>query len=264
MSIHGHFWKSTFSRPMINLSLVTQSFTGNRTMTSNPLPLLPFPKITPLPRSLYPTSFNFTRSDFRRQDESPDTEWYSQPRFVQHIDEGAIFTLKHYYSHIITPASFVLDICSSWVSHLPSPLKPILMIGIGMNEAELERNEHLTSYLVKDLNVDPTFQEVIDASMDVVICNVSVDYLTQPIRVFEGMRRVLKEGGAAHIAFSNRYFPTKAVERWLTMDDGDRRKWVGGYFWASGGWENIEEVVLKEGRYEDPLFVVRARKMGGI
>ncbi|KAJ8070967.1 hypothetical protein OCU04_001323 [Sclerotinia nivalis] len=261
MSMYRRLLKSTFSKPIVNLSLITQSFTSNRTMTSDSSPKSPLPKITPLPRSLYPTSFNFTPSDFHRQDESPDTEWYSQPRFVQHIDDGAISTLKHYHSNIITPTSSVLDICSSWVSHLPSSLKPTVMIGIGMNEAELQRNDHLTKYLVKDLNIDPKFQEIDDASMDVVICNVSVDYLTQPIKVFEEMRRVLKDGGEAHMAFSNRCFPTKVVGKWLRMNDEERRKWVGGYFWASGGWENVEEVVLKEGGYEDPVFVVRGRKM---
>lgn len=139
-----------------------------------------------------------------------------------------------------------------------------------MNEAELHRNEHLTKYFVKDLNLDPTLEGIENDSMDVVICNVSVDYLTRPIKVFEEMNRVLKEGGEAHMAFSNRCFPTKVVGKWMGMDDEERRKWVGGYFWASGGWEDVEEVVLKEGGgsgflglrgYEDPVFVVRGRKM---
>ncbi|THV50498.1 hypothetical protein BGAL_0147g00010 [Botrytis galanthina] len=258
-------------RNIIKTSYNTPSFTYiARTMTSNSPPKFPLPKITPLPRSLYPTTFNFAPSDFHRQDESPDTEWYSQPRFVQHIDDGAIAMLKHYYSSFITPNSSVLDICSSWVSHLPSSLTPSTMIGVGMNEAELQRNEHLTKYFVKDLNLDPRLEGVESDSMDVVICNVSVDYLTQPIKVFEEMHRVLKEGGEAHMAFSNRCFPTKVVGKWMRMDDEERRKWVGGYFWASGGWEDVEEVVLKEGGgsgflglrgYEDPVFVVRGRKM---
>ncbi|ESZ94126.1 hypothetical protein SBOR_5480 [Sclerotinia borealis F-4128] len=231
-------------------------------MTSDFTPKDPFPIITPLPRSLYPTTFHYNPVDFRRQDESPDTEWYSQPRFVQHLDDGAISVLKHYYSRRITPQSHVLDICSSWVSHLPSTLKPNVMVGIGLNEAELKQNEHLTKYVVKDLNIDPKFEGIDDATMDVVMCNVSVDYLTQPIRVFEEMRRVLKEGGTAHMALSYRCFPTKVVRKWLQMDDAEKRRWVGGYFWASGGWENVQEVVLKEGGYEDPMFVVRGRKMG--
>ncbi len=42
---------------------------------------------------------------------------------------------------------------------------------------------------------------------------------------------------------------------------------MGGYFWACGGWKDVEEVVLREGKTgfmgaggEDPLFVVRATK----
>lgn len=140
------------------------------------------------------------------------------------------------------------------------------MIGVGMNGEELSKNEHLTRYFVKDLNVSPKLEEVGDESVDVVICNVSVDYLIKPVQVFGEMRRVLKEGGTAHMAFSNRCFPTKVVGVWRGMSDGERRRWVGGYFHASGWWEGVEEVVLKEGKggfwggNEDPLFVVRGRK----
>jgi len=221
--------------------------------------------VNPLFRSLYPTNITYTPQDLRRQDESSDAGWYSQPRFVQHIDDGAISALKAYYGSIIKPEQSVLDLCSSWVSHLPTNLKPHSVIGYGMNKQELERNNHLTKFFVKDLNASPSFKEVPDKSVDVVICNVSVDYLTQPVAVFREMHRVLKNGGTAHMAFSNRCFPTKVIGKWMGMDDEERRKWVGGYFWASGGWEHVEEVILKEGKagiwaHEDPLFVVRGSK----
>ena len=143
------------------------------------------------------------------------------------------------------------------------------MVGYGMNASELERNSHLTNYFVKDLNVDPSLKEVDDESVDVVICNVSVDYLVKPLDVFWEMRRVLKVGGTAHMAFSNRYFPTKVIRKWMGGSDEDRRKWVGGYYWVSGGWKDVEEVILKEGSSgfigmggEDPLYVVRGTKEG--
>jgi len=182
---------------------------------------------------------------------------------VQHIDNPAIEALKSYYSTVIKPQHSVLDICSSWVSHLPADLKPKSTVGYGMNAAELSRNQHLTKYFVKDLNVDPSLKEVEDGSADVVICNVSVDYLTKPVEVFGEMNRVLNIGGTAHMAFSNRCFPTKVIGGWMGMSDEERRRWVGGYFWASGGWEDVEEVILKEkGGFlgGDPLFVVRGRK----
>lgn len=134
-----------------------------------------------------------------------------------------------------------------------------------MNALELRRNEHLTSHFVKDLNVSTKFEEVESESTDVVICNMSVDHLVKPIKVFDEMRRVLKPGGIAHMAFSDRCFPTKVIGPWMGMSDAERMRWVSGYFWASGGWEEVEEVVIKEGKSgwfggEDPLFVVRGRK----
>ncbi len=235
------------------------------TMTSHPLY-----KANPLLRSAYPSAITYTTEDFQRRDENLDAQWYSQPRFLQHIDDGAIEALKAYYGTIIQIEHSVLDICSSWVSHMPSPLKPSTMIGIGMNAEELQMNKHLTKFLVRDLNTSPNLQDIPDESIDVVICNVSVDYLIQPISIFREMRRVLKIKGTAHMAFSNRCFPTKVIGRWLDMDDEERRKWIGGYFWASGGWEDVEEVILKAGNpgflglaNEDPLFVVRARRTAG-
>ncbi|KAJ5050810.1 uncharacterized protein L3040_002679 [Drepanopeziza brunnea f. sp. 'multigermtubi'] len=223
-------------------------------------------KCTPLPRSLYPATIAYSPHDLRRQDEGPDSEWYAQPRFVQHIDAGAITALKSYYGAIVKPSHSVLDLCSSWVSHLPDALKPHSLVGYGMNRQELERNGHLTRFYVRDLNRSPSLEEVESESVDVLICNVSVDYLTQPVEVFKEMNRVLRVGGTAHMAFSNRCFPTKVVGRWMRMNDAQRRRWVGGYFWASGGWEGVEECILREGKGgiwnegEDPLFIVRARK----
>jgi SAM-dependent methyltransferase len=223
--------------------------------------------INPLLRSSYPTQISCTPQDLRRVDEGPDAQWYAEPRFVQHIDDGAIAALKSYYGSIIGPNDGVLDICSSWVSHLPENLKLQSMVGVGMNQQELARNAHLTRFFVKDLNTTPNLKEISNESTDVVICNVSVDYLIHPVSIFEEMHRVLRPGGSAHMAFSNRCFPTKVIGKWMEMNDEERRKWVGGYFWASGEWAGVEEVMLKEEKrgifgHEDPMYVVRARKAG--
>ncbi|RDW60074.1 hypothetical protein BP5796_11680 [Coleophoma crateriformis] len=216
------------------------------------------PQTNALPRSLYPKEITYTSSDLARQDESPDTTWYRSPRFVQHIDDGAIAALRAYYATQIKDADSIVDVCSSWTSHLPETLKASRIVGYGMNAAEMKANKHLTSYYVKDLNTTPSLQEVEDSSMDVVLCNVSVDYLNQPVEVFKEMGRVLKKGGTAHMAFSDRCFPTKVVHRWLKMSDEERRKWVGGYFWASEMFEHVEDIVLREGGFgQDPLYVIR-------
>jgi SAM-dependent methyltransferase len=144
-----------------------------------------------------------------------------------------------------------------------------------LNGTEMVANGHLTGFWVRDLNAkvnrgeiaqegessERLLKEVADGTADVVICNVSVDYLVEPMEALEEVKRCLKVGGTAHMAFSNRCFPTKVIGRWLRMRDEERRRWVGSYFWAVGGFEDVEEVILKDGRdWHDPLFVVRARK----
>eukprot|EP00966_Prymnesium_polylepis_P080727 1870602-Prymnesium_polylepis.1 len=65
--------------------------------------------------------------------------------------------------------SDVLDLCSSWISHLPSQLELGRVAGLGMNEAELSRNERLTERMVQDLNTAPSLPYE-DESFDFV-CN---------------------------------------------------------------------------------------------
>jgi len=244
----------------------------------------PLDIIRPLPRTLYEDPIRYSMYDFRRQDERDDSSFYTEPRFVQHLDAGAVARLTDYYAGVVAPGSRVLDLCCSWTSHLPADLQLQRCVGVGLNEQELEANNLLTEHLVRDLNARPVLGELLDASMDAVICNVSVDYLVRPVKVLGEARRILRHGGTAHLAFSNRCFPTKVIGKWLRMGDEERCRWVGGYFWADNegvstdsmrswatdktdhsDWVDVEEVVLNnEGGDDDPLFVVRATKRSGI
>ena len=95
-------------------------------------------------------------------DESSDGDFYAQPRFCTHIDDGAIGALRDYYAQEISPKSDVLDICSSWISHLPDGLELGRVAGLGMNEAELERNVRLTERVARDLNANPALPYIFD------------------------------------------------------------------------------------------------------
>jgi len=90
----------------------------------------------------------------------------------------------------------VCDLCSSWISHLPPDLQLGRVVGLGMNEEELSRNERLTEYVVRDLNNQPTLP-FDDESFDFVCNVVSVDYLNQPRAMFKEIHRVLRPGGKA-------------------------------------------------------------------
>ncbi|KAK4283939.1 hypothetical protein QN277_000836 [Acacia crassicarpa] len=209
--------------------------------------------------------FPFKEEDFQRFDESPDSLFYEEPRFVTHIDDPAIAALTKYYSKFFpasnTPGVSILDMCSSWVSHFPPGYKQERVVGLGMNEEELKRNAVLTEYVVQDLNVNPRLPFE-DNSFDIITNVVSVDYLTKPLDVFKEMQRILKPGGLAIISFSNRLFWTKAISIWTSTGDADHVMIVGSYFHYAGGFEPPQAVDISPnpGR-SDPLYIVYSRKL---
>jgi len=194
----------------------------------------------------------YTTADWNRIDNSEDSLFYDTPRLVTHIDDSAISALTQFYQQefaLLNKESLdILDLCSSWISHLPSSdtIKYGHVVGVGMNQQELEANKQLTKYIVQDLNKHPLLPQFGDNSFD-VICNVvSVDYLIKPLEIFQEMYRVLRPGGIALMSFSNRCFPTKAISMWLQADDIGRLTIVGSYFHYSAKWTTIEAIDLKD------------------
>jgi Methyltransferase domain len=234
---------------------------------------------------------------FNRLDSSPDSVFYANPRFVEHIDENAVQLLTDYVSNqaITDGCESVLDLCSSWTSHITaSRVKKDLkrIVGVGMNQQELEGNPILTEWLIQDLNQWPKLDAFADASFDIVLCQLSIDYLTRPLQVLREAHRVLRPGGTIHILFSNRLFLTKAVALWTGADDIDHAYTVACYLHfccaaadatqddsssssavAGGGgcFENIQAIDLSTRRPQrgssserriigDPLYVVKGTK----
>ena len=99
---------------------------------------------------------------------------------------------------------------SAWVSHLSREIVHERVVGLDMHKEELRRNGKLDSYVVQNRNTDPQLPFGEGESNGVGIC-VSIDYLTRPVEVPQGVRRVLEAGSPITITFSDRYFPTKAV-----------------------------------------------------
>ena len=216
----------------------------------------------------WPAEFPFQAEAFDRYDETSDTEFYSYPRFVTHIDDSAIASLTEHYKEVFPPSGnkdvALLDICSSWISHYPEGYTAGKISGLGMNEEELARNPILTDFAVQDLNVAPSLPYP-DNTFDVVTNAVSVDYLVKPLEVFKEMQRVLKPGGLAVMSFSNRCFPTKAISVWTSTGDLDHVWIVGAYFHYAGGFEEpkAKEITKKKllGGKGDPMYVVYSRKL---
>ena len=239
--------------------VLVRRFTGDSTPYSFP--------VTPIRLvQEWPETPPFRPEDFFRSDGGTDSNFYTVPRLVYHIDEPAVAALTQYYRQNIPEKSDILDICSSWVSHYPLEFPDVMgkICATGMNALELQFNDQLTGgYIAKDLNEDPTLPYK-DNSFDVVTCVVSIDYLIYPIEVLREIHRVLKPGGKVIISQSNRCFPSKAVAMWLKMNDRQHLELINGYFQYAGGFEERKAfditATVPDNSYRDPMFIIEATK----
>ena len=204
---------------------------------------------------------SFPPDFFRRFDERADEHFYAQPRLVTHIDDATIEALTQVYRELIPPGARVLDLMSSWISHLPAEVTYERVSGLGLNDRELAANPRLHDHVVHNLNETPELPYE-DGSFDVVLNAVSVQYLTRPVEVFTSVRRVLAPGGIHLIAISHRMFAEKAVAIWQSMSMHDRVPLVGGYFVLSGGWGE-PRVIDRSPEGSDPLLVIWSRRTEG-
>ncbi|CAL8584224.1 hypothetical protein XPA_009827 [Xanthoria parietina] len=305
-------------RLLLSISLPTFFATATMSTTTTSPPTYP---IRPLPAP--PSSLSPPREPLPRIDETNDSDFYSQPRFVTHIDDAAISRLRDYYHWNLWDGapensgsgssregkknkkrSRILDLCTSWVSHFPKDMETLAVstardqgheahpsdeelevIGLGMNEAELNANPILSHRILQDLNTEPKItlppsnsssSSSSSSTLDATTCVVSIDYLTHPLTVLRSIHALTRPQGSIHLVVSNRCFPTKVAGEWLRVSEEERLEMVGRYLWWSG-WEGVEVVDLCEkggkamGMLErvfgagagDPLWVVRGVKGGG-
>ncbi len=228
--------------------------------------------------SFDPTSIlnHLDRPDaFSRDDERDDAEFYGTDRFVQHLDSRALSTVEDIIGRLVdSEGAVILDLMAGWDSHIPGHVRPARVVGLGMNERELESNRALDERVIHDLNADPALPFE-DDTFDAVINTVSVDYMTRPFEVFAEAGRVLKPGGLFLVIFSNRWFPQKAVKIWKEAMESERIDLVREFFERAGAFDG-PEVFISMGRPRpeddkyallgipsDPIFAVYAYKKCG-
>jgi SAM-dependent methyltransferase len=190
---------------------------------------------------------------FTKIDASGDDLFYSEPRFVMHIDDAAAAALSAFYAALLPQGATVLDLMSAWVSHLPESFNGHV-VGHGMNAEELAANPQLDEWFVQNLNSNTTLP-LDDASFDAALCCVGVQYLAKPNAVFAELARVLKPGAPLAVSFSNRCFPTKAVAIWRALDGRGHGELVALYM-REAGFQRVGVHVLRDGRAGDPMTVV--------
>jgi hypothetical protein len=196
---------------------------------------------------------------FGKIDTEEDEVFYEPPRLVFHIDENAVAKLTELYRAVLPRGGVLLDLMSSWVSHLPPEIDYAEVIGHGMNTEELAANPRLSRWFVQNLNRDPRLP-LADSSIDAAMICVSVQYLQQPLAVLQEVRRVLRPGAPLVISFSNRCFWTKAVAIWRALDNDGHAHLVERYL-HHAGFERIETHRLAEWVEDvsDPMTAVVGR-----
>ncbi|NCR01640.1 MAG: class I SAM-dependent methyltransferase [Microcystis aeruginosa L211-101] len=175
-------------------------------------------------------------------DPTQDSDFYAFPRFVTHVDEGFIDRLTALYREILSPNTRILDLMSSWVSHLPEEMEFEHIEGHGMNGEELAKNPRLDSYFIQDLNAQPKLP-LEDSSFDAVLITVSVQYLQYPEAIFAELYRILKPNGLVVVSFSNRMFYQKAIAAWRDNSDLGRVSLVKSYFKSVAGFREVQAIV---------------------
>jgi SAM-dependent methyltransferase len=181
---------------------------------------------------------------FTKEDASDDRAFYAPARLV---------------THILPAGGVILDLMSSWVSHLPD-VAYAEVIGHGMNGEELAANPRLDRWFLADLNRHTTLP-LESQSCDAALCCVGAQYLQRPVEVFAEVARTLRPGGPFVVSFSNRCFPTKAVAIWRALDARGHARLIA-YYMDEAGFEAIEARVLSDGTRGDPLTVVVGRGRG--
>ena len=195
---------------------------------------------------------------FAKADTGSDTLFYAQPRLVNHIDDRAIAGLTGLYREVLPAGGRILDLMSSWVSHLPPEVRYAEVVGHGMNMQELQANPRLDRRFVQNLNEDQALP-LADASMDAACICVGVQYLQHPVEVLREAARVLRPGAPVVISYSNRCFPSKAVAIWQALSGPDQAGLIGLYLRRAGFMAVEGREVVHGGRAGDPLWAVIGR-----
>jgi len=161
----------------------------------------------------------------KKLDETNDEEFYSDPKFVYHLDANFRQYLSDLYDREIDNNSTILDLMSSWDSYLPKGKKYKKVIGHGLNKQELKKNKIFDYYWIQNFNLN---QEIpLDKeSVDYCLMVAAWQYLQYPENLTKEISKILSSQGKFIIAFSNRAFWHKAPNIWTSSTEEERVQYV--------------------------------------
>ena len=204
--------------------------------------------------------------DRAKIDTLDDEIFYQNPRYVHHLSKSFRNRLTNLYDVCLYDHFVILDLMSSWVSHLPANRKFKKVIGHGLNKVELKSNNQLDEYWVQNLN---KIQRIPfeDSTYDAALLVAGWQYLQYPEQVSLELSRIIKTDALLIISFTNRAFWSKSPNIWTNSSDMERIEYIKNIL-TTHGWR-IEKIFHEQtfekkfyGLYKqegDPFFSVLAR-----
>ncbi len=187
----------------------------------------------------------------RKIDETNDELFYSEPRFVYHLDSNFRKYLTTIYERELNKNSIILDLMSSWDSYLPDKNRYKKIIGHGLNKEELKKNNAFEEYWTQNFNLDQNIP-LKDKSVDCCLMVAAWQYLQYPEYLVKDVSRILTDSGKFLISFSNRAFWHKSPNIWVESSEEERIQYVRQVLISNGF---SEPRIIKKFTNQDFSFI---------
>jgi SAM-dependent methyltransferase len=171
------------------------------------------------------------------------------------IDDAAVAAITDLYREIMPAGGAILDVMSSWISHLPPEIDYSRVVGVGADVCALSENPFLDDWRVQDLNAQPKLPFA-DGEFDgATICG-AIQHLTRPGELIREIARVLRPGSPLVVTFSQRCVATRAMACWCLLDDTAQLCLVAQHFADNGNWAEIRCLDRTPPGGGSPLYAV--------
>jgi SAM-dependent methyltransferase len=177
------------------------------------------------------------------------------------VDPAILAAITDLYREVMPAGGAILDVMSSWVSHLPPEVHYHRVVGLGIDAGALAENAFLDEWRVQDLNSDANLPFAGGEFDGAAICG-AVQYFTRPGEVIREIGRVLKPGSPLVLTFSNRCLCTTAIGCWRLFDDTGHLSLVARYVAEAGNWTDIRCLDRTPFGVGDPLYAIVASAAG--
>ena len=180
------------------------------------------------------------------------------------VDDAALIAVTDLYREVMPAGGArILDVMSSWVSHLPPEVHYHRVVGLGIDACSLAENPFLDEWRVQDLNRDPQLKFASGEFDGAAICG-AVQHFTRPAEVIREIGRVMKPGSPLVVTFSNRCLCTPATGCWRLFDETGQLGLVARYFAEAGNWTDIRCLDRTPPGGGAPVYAVVGRSTGPV